>query len=222
MTHPLTGFRTKYDLMLQEKWCPSCKDPRQRYYERYGTTTTPETFERGGQVLTTGDGACCGTPGSPPDQKGQCYDANSGDESITSKEECMSMYRDTPGAGPLCGSLNKWDTRFSKCPGQCSCMGATPPDCTCTGGEYTYATCAKCGGSWFGAPAGATKTQEGVCWGPQDGPSGYAPPFCFDRTTSPAITTKEACQKAPELLGCGTWVAGRLCTDNTGGEPPCL
>lgn len=41
MPPPLIGFRTKYDLALQEKWCPSCKDPRQvRYHERYTTTPT--------------------------------------------------------------------------------------------------------------------------------------------------------------------------------------
>ena len=32
MTQPLTGFRTKYDLALQEKWCPSCLHPRRIQY----------------------------------------------------------------------------------------------------------------------------------------------------------------------------------------------
>ena len=187
-------------------------------------TNKGETFERGGQHLTTSDGACCGTWGSPADQKGQCYDANTGNTlgaSPSSKEECERVGQVPGRTGPLCGTLNKWDTSFQKCPGQCSCMGATPPDCTCTGGEREYPTCHACGGSWFGAPPWATKTQKGVCWGPHAARF-PAPAYCRDRTSSPSISTKEECMNWPGFLGCGTWVDGRLCDDNTGGESPCL
>ena len=41
MTQPLTGFRTKYDLALQEKWCPSCLYPRRiQYRENYIVNST--------------------------------------------------------------------------------------------------------------------------------------------------------------------------------------
>ena len=151
----------------------------------HNTTTTPET---------TGDGACCGMPGYPADPQGQCYDANPGEGIVTSEAECKKVGLDPWGgtSGPLCGSLNKWDTHRQVCPG---------------------------------APAGAKK-QGGVCWGPQGGAAApWRPPFCFDKTTTPAITTKKECENAEQLLRCGVWKPGRLCDQGdpaSGGEPPCL
>ena len=71
MPPPLTGFRTKYDVALQEKWCPSCLHLiRTQYREGFGVESNVAAngcecktgYEPAYACYATGKKTCPGFP----------------------------------------------------------------------------------------------------------------------------------------------------------------